>query len=81
MSLKDDSTEKEDKKSKKKKEKKEKAPKGPGCVQVNTQGLDIVNRDVNDINAEINVSYDFIIFTVFKETIASNMDLFSFPLT
>ena len=52
--LQDDSTEKD---KKKKKEKKEKKPKGPGCVQVNTQGLDVVNRDVNDINAEINVSF------------------------
>lgn len=56
---KDDSTEK----GKKKKEKKEKKPKekkerGPNCIEVISKDLNLANRDGNDINNEINLSFD-----------------------
>lgn len=75
---KDDSTEKsetedKDKKQKKKKEKKEKVKKepkekGPSCIEVNSAGLDLGNRDVADLNDEVKIDFS----SVFAEPTSSH---------
>jgi len=75
---KDDSTEKEaeggdkkkEKKEKKKKEKKEKVKKepGPSCIEIHTAGLDLQNRDLTDLNDEVNIEFS----SVFAEPNANH---------
>ncbi len=65
---KDDSTTekgKKGKKEKKKKEPKEKKPKGPNKIDVLSEGLNLTNRDPDNINTEIDVSWIELTLLVF----------------
>ena len=52
---KDDSSEKG--KKKKEKKPKEKKEKGPNCIDLISKDLDLGNRDSNNVNVEIDVSF------------------------
>ena len=47
---------KKEKKEKKPKEPKEKKPKGPNCIEINSAGLNLADRDGKAINSDVCVS-------------------------
>ena len=57
---KDDSTTEKGKKKKKEKKPKEKKPKGPSCIDTMSAGLNLNDRDGNEINTEIDVSKKYL---------------------